>query len=462
MLSEIKLVLSSLQDKLPTDPLVLDDLKRIFSLYKLADVHNKTYMSKELSNITGIALDEMNTLLESAQEDSTLSPHTISLALLQEQERFQVRIKRRVPGIQELSMSAEEWHELMTSLKGRRGALLTPYLIIFSLAKIKELSYPSLVSCLSKKTSPRASRPVFLSVTDWPLSFAKRRKCSEEKNPAIVSLSATSALSHGDLEATGARVIASPDPVTPKKGFSAVYQTPGKTLIRCTYENTEGSIYMPLSPEQLTPLRSSGMVRTAAAATAELLQQALPELSLARPGGVDFTATLPKMLARRHLSRRVSQNALMKASCRDVFSAHGVDTIITQCGSKYHWSHLIAHFLGGEQEKENLIPGTSASNYNTLEVVEQFVASKLINGDVLSVAIRVTPMFSREALIPDELRFDLAWDEAGHHFKETIRINPRSHRRESPATLATIGLFRGASRSLSFREGSSPTSSSTP
>jgi hypothetical protein len=160
------------------------------------------------------------------------------------------------------------------------------------------------------------------------------------------------------------------------------------------------------------------------------------------------------MIARQQVARRISQNTLMKASCREVFAAHGIDTVITSRGSKYHWSHLIAHFLGGEQESENLIPGTAASNYNTLELVEQFIAEKLILG--ISINIQVTPIYSSESLIPDELKFHLEWDEGGLHYTETLMINPRSYRRESPATLAVVGFFREAARSLALQRTPAP------
>jgi len=67
--------------------------------------------------------------------------------------------------------------------------------------------------------------------------------------------------------------------------------------------------------------------------------------------------------------------------CIEVFKAEGCshEEYITIYGYDYHWTHKFARFLGGKDNKENLVPATAAANYHILEVVETFIAEKLLN-----------------------------------------------------------------------------------
>ena len=254
-------------------------------------------------------------------------------------------------------------------------------------------------------------------------------------NPFILERTHATTAFHSPIVRTGVRVAELTD-ASPAQGYGEVKKTPGGRKVHAVYRNGAGTLFKPV-----TPVGRDGMVDTEHARREEI-EGALPMLDFSRCNEITFKATLANLHARRGKGRGVGQNALMKARCREVFIAHGTLGEILIQGNGYHWSHLIAHFLGGEQSKLNLIPGTAASNYNTLEVVEQFIAKKLLTKMVLSIDINVEPTYRGESLIPDELAFELTWEESSRRYFETIRINPRSYQRFTRSMHSAIALLR--------------------
>lgn len=449
-------MVSSLKAKSSCFSIDMEDWKIISHVYRYGEASLQTYMLSVLSPIINLDIKQLQDILipmKEGQIDLDASFVKINQILLQKLQVFQSKILSIVPRLETHSLEIHQWERLFNLLNKERSRRLTPLFVLSALATIKAISYDELVVSLSRKPNARAAKRGFDLTADVSLPRIKRNRLDvSEKNPAIVMASSrmSESLQH-ELTETGTRVITPSEPVTPQKGFSVVHETPGGTKIRPIFVNNVGSIFLPLSP-QATPSRSKGMVEIDGI-TNEKIQSALPQLSFIKPPtSIEFVATLPKIIARQQFKRRASQNVLMKASCRDVFQAHGIDTVITSRGSQYHWSHLIAYFLGGAQARENIVAGTAASNYNTLELVEQFIAEKLTKDRVPSIHIQVSPNFSHALLIPNELVFDLAWEDADQQFKETIRINPRSYRREAKSMLATVGLFREAARPFSMRQ----------
>ena len=348
---------------------------------------------------------------------------------------FQERIAVLVPALFSASLKRTEWIELISRSETQHVVSLSSTFIFITLSEIRQVAYDDLVTSLSKKLPPRGARPLFAT----PQEPIKRKNYHQDdddsQNPLILaSMPANEAL-HSPMRKKGVRIVELA-PASPERGYSDVRRTPGKTKVHGIFSNNEGSFFKPLSP-----YKAFGMVNIEGARR-EKIESALPRLRFERSESAHFTATLPQLLDRQGATRRIGQNTLMRASCREVFAAHGAETIIKSHGSDYHWSHLIAHFLGGEQGRENLVPATAASNYNTLELVEQFISRKLSEEKVTSIEIKVDPIYSGDSLIPDELVFHLSWEDARQSCVETTRINPRSYQRVTKSMQSSIALLR--------------------
>ncbi|VEG91961.1 DNA/RNA non-specific endonuclease [Legionella spiritensis] len=362
-------------------------------------------------------------------------------------------ITKRFPNIKCLDLSDQMWLDLNNYLakNSPSATRLSSLTILTGLSEILTIPYDDVVSALAvKKQHERTARKRPATDENSSHSFSKHHKRRNNKsandNPLI--LDSTNTPFFSPLKEQKIRYCAL-SPHKPIRGYSEVFHTPeGKTLVRPLIKNNAGSFFKPVTP--VGDKASRGMADIHGARKSLLFGNTVPKLRYERPGPARFRATLAKLKDRAGQTRRCSQKQLTGASCRDVFQAHGHDVIIKNRGSDYHWSHLIAHFLGGNHNKENLIPGTAASNYNTLELVEQFIAQKLSSDDhaVPYIDITVNPRYGDdEALIPDELIFNLDWqetrpDKTTEARQETIYINPRSYQRVSPAMLDSIRVLR--------------------
>ncbi len=61
---------------------------------------------------------------------------------------------------------------------------------------------------------------------------------------------------------------------------------------------------------------------------------------------------------------------------------------------------------------------------------------------ITSLDIQVVPTYSRNSFIPDQLAFNLSWEEKGANQTETIITNPRSHQRITASMRNTIAFLR--------------------
>jgi hypothetical protein len=362
------------------------------------------------------------------------------LTSAQKIEKFKKQAIKQVPGLPILKLSDDEWVELCPFREEQLTSRLSSTYILQTLSDIrKPTTYDDLIRTLTKESLPRAAKK---ASTIEPTYVAKR-KCFRQTSDSRVDTTLvfektemTTAF-NSPMAKKGIRV-SSLTPATPVHGYSCVKRTPKGTQLRQAYSNSHGSIY-----KFLTPIKPDGRV-SLNNAKRTIIELQLPKLRFERTEDVYFQATLQKILTRQGVKRRIGQNTLMKASCQEVFAAHGVETVKMTHGSKYHWSHLIAHFLGGEQSRTNLGPATAASNYNTLELVEEFIAKKLSEDNVSSIGIHVELKYSGESLIADEIIFRLNWiDNDNKSGTEMSHINPRSHQRFSQSFYDAIDLLRG-------------------
>ena len=354
-------------------------------------------------------------------------------------EQFQPGVKAKIPNISLLKLTDTDWLQLIAHAEKHQSVRLTATFILLALSKIKHEDYDKLVATLTVKQQPRAAKALVIS----QLTSQVKRRClsQDDEDPSNNPLIIESSPFDSPIKKMGVRVTEL-TPATPEHGYSEVKRTPDKTKVRLFFSNTQAAFFKKLTPNRPeTTLRPEGMANIEDASETKILH-ALPQLQVARIEAVHFVATLEKLEARHGAQRRIGQNTLMRSSCRNVFEAHGVKVAVKCHGSYYHWSHLIAYFLGGEQSTDNLVPATAASNYNTLELIEQFVADKLRGGTVSNIDIRVEPTYSGESLIPDEVIFHLSWMEANISNLEKIAINPRSYQRITQSMRSSVAFLR--------------------
>ncbi len=350
---------------------------------------------------------------------------------------FKERAMKQIPRLDCFSIQPSEWLEIKNDFEQQSFRNITQDQLLWSISKLRHISYEDLVAILRTDQPSRVVKASHESYQSPPRQRMRHHddKKDIENNPLILSKTTENNAFHSPLSKTGVR-ICDLIQATPERGYTDVKTTPGGTKVHSVYSNTKASLYKPL-----TPYKENGMVNTTEASHEKLTRE-LSKTNTSRPPSIHFTATRHQLLLRKYHYKRRSQYTLMNGTCREVFEAHGIETKSKTHGSHYHWSHLIAHFLGGAHSRDNIVPGTAVSNYNTLQLVEEFIARKLINDCVLSINIQVNPSYSGASLIPDELQFYLSWEEEGKHCSETITINPRSYQLVSAAMRGSIEMLR--------------------
>ena len=307
--------------------------------------------------------------------------------------------------IEHLAINRSEWLSLIHKFELSKRHSINMVYFLTHLSTLRRVSYSSLLSLLERPAYPRdakAKSPIVAS--ELP---AKRKHVGffkeEDLNPLIVANTASPEILSA-LEFTGVRVTAL-NSATPEKGYSNLMSTAsGKK-----------------------DLRNS---------SSEMVMADLPRLNPKKAEAVEFTATLEKIIEREGKRRRQSQNAIMGASARHVFEAHGIE-VSYEHKNEHHWAHLIGHFLcdssevsGEADEVINLIPSTAAANYNTLKVIELFIKGTLKSEKTEEIHIHVLPRFSGDALIPDQLIYTLKWMDKELGLQTNVYyINPQSYAR---------------------------------
>ncbi|KTD14880.1 hypothetical protein Lhac_0410 [Legionella hackeliae] len=368
-------------------------------------------------------------------------------ALSTAKAKFIQRTKKNLPQIDELELNDIQWLELLRRFSRNNSSRLTTSFLIHHLSEIHPTFVKSITKQQKETAHPRQAKPTRDHSHLQPK--AKRRKYDGKadisSNCLILEDDSRNQDLHVPLAKQGVRVT-SLKRGTPEKHYSDVRRTPGGRKIGLFWTHkTKGrrlDFFKPLTPSPK---------KVALTQTAQDVNRKIPQLRLfCNDEPIYFKTTLEK-LEQREPTRRFGQNQLTGVSCQSLFAAYNPTIIIERC-SKYHWSHLIAHYFGGDQSITNLVPTTSAANYNILDVIEHFIAKKLIDDKVAEVNICVEPIYDDNPHIPSNLKFSLTWVENDKTHEEIIRISPRSQERFTRATLQSIHFIREQFKNLVIKE----------
>ncbi|QRN04791.1 hypothetical protein GH742_13500 [Legionella sp. MW5194] len=363
-------------------------------------------------------------------------------------KKYQADIKKIVPGVVNLHLNESQWQDLsdrMPTDKSQHQAMpgkkLTFTRIVLALSKVTAQHPNLIIKQISNKQPSRACKK---EPTPQTVLRPGKRKIDQVLNPEDNQFVSEKKKLTTPLKETGVVGKDSLTHVTPKHGYTREALTPGGTRVRLFFSNSRGSLYKKVTP--VGNRMNQGKVDLSKARK-RLFDEKLPTtLYKARPKTQRFVATLNQMLPEGQ-SRLCSQKQLTQATCKDIFIAHGHDEATTTHGNQYHWSHLVAHFLGGDHSIDNLIPATRQCNLSILQIVEREIADRLKSG-IPSITITVTPHYDQDdSLIPSEIIYRLEWlkkdcDNEFHH--EEIRFNPASYGFPTRSMRASIDYLRKA------------------
>jgi hypothetical protein len=429
MLDEIQTLLSVLSKKPADYKLDKSDWFKILLLYLQSNEEQREVLAKGIQPYAQLDIPAIYALLdrESVQQSEKIPS-------------FIERAKRCQPKIEYLDLTSIEWLKLIHQFEKTNNKRITSAFLWVNLQTIKSLSETDLTSILSA----RAQAPRQVKKTPSPTEqqpYLKRRKLFRDDEGVDSLLTEIDEnIPHLKKKIRQAKL----DPATPVKDYPEIWRTPGGTKVRkfFTHEaKCKVTLFKPATP-------SPKKVKVVRCLEKEICEE-LPKLAFVRHlESLHFTATLEKLTNRAGTKRRQGQNQIAGGvSCQEVFAFCG-ENIVIERHSKYHWAHIIAYFLGGQHQMENLTPTTAAANYNILDIVENFIAKKLINDKVLSIDIVVHPFYSDDSNIPARLIFTLSWEDNNLQCHEEIFINPRSLERINKAMLNTINWVRETSGGL--------------
>ncbi|WED42579.1 DNA/RNA non-specific endonuclease [Legionella cardiaca] len=446
MSKPIRTFLSGLAKKPADYQLTANDWSQIIFLYQQGTEENQDYLVQGLSQQIFVTATEIHECIITSATIDVINQKQAD-AQNEVLNNFSARCQRIFPQIGQINLNRSEWLELARRFNRQGISRITSAFLFTHLAVIKHCDYSDLVN----QTDTRPSRTAKRAALPKDPPTTKRRKYRETfddntPNTLIISDESDPKL-HSPLKEKGVRVTTL-TPATPEKEYSHVCRTPGKHKVRKIFSHeVNGSVTSFFKPKTPSPQKIE------VKGNEKHIRKKMPKLVFVRhEEPIYFQATLEKLEQRKSSHRRVGQNQLTGASCQSVFAACNENIVVTSRGSKYHWSHLIAFFLGGEQSIENLVPATAASNYNILEAVEQFIAKKLTENNVDFIEIKVEPTYVDRTNIPGQLVFTLDWQEAGKNHTEIMYINPRSHERITRPMLKTFDFIR----TVSFAEDEEP------
>lgn len=405
-----------LQDALTAQPNEADDLIKAYAAQSGLGID---LIKKSLINADANALDEL-------QAQHQANTHKIN--------QFQQHSYFKKLDLKPLAVSRSEWLSLIEKFEQQKRQVLNSTFFLITLSMIRKTSYYKITALLSRE---QPSRDAKAQVPAVPMTPPQRKRYAADNgvNP-LVAHTLLSPL-NTKLQATGVRVVPL-HPATPEKGELQTVRTPGHTKYRALCTVNSHTLFKPLTPVGQQP--RTGRVDLSQA-NRENIAQAVPNLNWKRPSTVTFIANLDILTERSNQSRRSNQTQLTRESASNVFRAHGIQ-IESQDTRHYHWAHLIAYFLGGDQDTVNLVPSTAAANYNTLEAIELFIKDKLISKKTAEIKISVEPKFSGDELIPELLIYKLSWKEAAQDYTETFYINPQSYQRITQSMHKSIAVLR--------------------
>lgn len=428
------------------DELKDDDWIKLSHIFvNLTEPQQSTLLSA-LGAHSGIFILDINTSLKLMAADPGQQAQIIlSLQHLQQNasskiDSFQQRIGVKRINTEALSLSRSEWLSIIARFELQKGKNLTPLFFLHSLSIIRKVSYESLVA-ITSRTQPTRAAKILHPLNEGENTLKRWRPNLIDDggvNPLILESTNQNLALQAKILATGARS-ANLVPATPERGYTQTSRTPGQTKVRPVFTIGTDCFFKPLTPYGNKADKGRVDVRQA---SLQKITTTLPRLQPDRAGPIEFIATFESMNERSGKTRRISQKSIKKVTCADVFRAHGIEIQSTD-GRAHHWSHTIAHFLGGG---DDLVPATAAANYNTLEAIELFIQKKLISKTTDQIHIHVEPIYSGESLIPDLLIYSLNWIELNECLNqkksEVFYINPQSYLRFTHSMHESLKLAR--------------------
>ena len=301
-------------------------------------------------------------------------------------------------------------------------------------------SYEDIFNALTKRNTRRSSRkePPKQSSTMSHYRSARYLKIDNAYNPLIVQ--GESSPSTPPSTPPPIRKTKLDDVVTPTKHPLPLKQTPNKTRYREIFNTRNNHLFIPVTPS--IPKTNSD-IPAPGLNTLQKLHYERPDLSVTKS-----RISLNKITARAGKPRPFSQLQLTGATAQNIFIAEGSTEAVSAHGREYHWSHLIAFSLGGNQDAQNLVPTTACSNYNTLNAIERKIHKQLSESKdpAAYVDVEVRPIYgaNHDSLIPEALIYELHWNSSEATESEIHIIKTQSKTPYSPKMLDTFNYFRQA------------------
>lgn len=298
---------------------------------------------------------------------------------------------------------------------------------MYCLADLRNTPVSVFYEQFKKQGLPRAAKP--LPIEKNHKMYKRHRRFMRESGPNQIIVMESNNMTldlRRTLEDLGARITPI-YPATPKKNQGALFKTPGGSHVKQVAQN-DFSLFMRKTPvtQKLKTPDSNALPRTIKQITQPIC----------------FTATREKMEERKDVSRGFSQKQVMGVTSRSVFEAHGIN-IEPHNARKYHWAHLVAWFLGGNQNSKNLVPSTAAANYNTLNCVENYILQKLVDGKIPRIELQVIPEYIDEEMIPNKITYKISYvDHNGKKEEDSFFIYPQSDTMFSEKSQNTIDVTR--------------------
>ncbi len=410
--------------------------------YILLTIKEQKELSTLISTHTGIPYSRVEEHLKLKKPDITILHQDEEEAI----HKINIFLKKQIfkyYSIDSLAINRFEWLVLLKEFERLKRSHLSINFFIDCLSSLRKVSFESLETLF---VTPRVIRHSERNIarSDTAVSGKRNRNSffNPEENPLIVDANIDQNILQA-LKKTGVceRELSFTSPI---RGYTTLKSTGSGRKVRPVCDINKTILYKEVTPYGKNTEKARADLRQA---SSEAILNELPRLNYKRAEDVEFIATREQIEERRGKKRRRSQNSLMGASATDVFQAHGVE--ITYAHKKaHHWAHLIAHFLCDSNEvgEINLIPSTAAANYNTLEIIEQFIRNTLMNKETEEIHIHVKPCFSGEGMIPEQLIYTLNWNSINAKGILTPKtnvyyINPQSYNRITKAMLASIELL---------------------
>ncbi|STX27790.1 Uncharacterised protein [Legionella beliardensis] len=386
-----------------------------------------------------------------------------------EVKKFKARCMRILPTMENFTWQNEplndhHWQQLYDLFSEHQKKKLTSSRLIHLLSVVLDTDFDAVNSQLQRKNSDREVKQNQVEPTEKPLTRKKRRvekehdQEKENQDPQRKLITDTSSLTPAKKSKLEKHVrITTLTPSSPAKGYEGVptMQTPKNTKVREVYRQkvVQGTSVSTVSLfKPCTPVKQEGRIKVSQKVKFKEVKEQLPGLMATKLKPQEFEVSLQDIHKAGGHKRRFGQNGLTGASCRKVFAAHEVDTIIKVKGSDYHWSHIRGLCIGGQHTAAHLMPATAASNYDTLNLIENFIIDKLTEKRAHSIdhiRVKVTPVYSSdsEAIIPEVIQFELDWEEIDNKQEltqqsELVFISPRSYQQLTTGARTAIHTLR--------------------